>query len=1002
MSEYINDAENGTNNNLLVILIFISDLKIHRMFRNFRRSQKAPARTDEQDIYTLNGFAFEEGYYYYFRINGTGGSITKSDVQISSENYHPITKIGNEPGLEYGFEYTLHDKTEQYRIFTYSDATVPYCLDMLIPEIEGTTDEIKQKNKVIDKMNTTLVYAFLSKLISYTTDKGIDHPHVIYFLYNDWSSAMTRKYMNDSEFNQLTTLYTNAIFNGISDTCVLGIYTECISEVINKIKTINESKLASFLTVFRFECTDDEQMTLRFIPFGVYKGDYVTFSVKTDSNTKITIDEDNRDQDLCLLRIYSDSNLNAEIMYNNVNFYYAPLISASIENKDTYDAITSFILENLGLYSIRSSVYTVYNLLHIMYYIEYEHIIVLANNLTIMVDHLIKAFNELNSMYGYRMIRNLEWINVQTDIIFQLESIFYQLANKAYKLNADGSYSWFGPLEEVWEPLYNLINQVTLNEEDYSTNIETMQENPSTWYTKSQKVSMVTDLLKRRIGNDGNLIQYNQDDYYYYVTDSGTNYKLERSWKYNSNEYTLPLVHLFLSRTYTLTDYLYFLKRYYETHTNESTETIRTLILDNKLILEDMQYDTDTADFNYNELLTLLNGYSTPRYLNYDDITRVYRAFMQTSGVIMELIQSTFTYVYHDYNVQFKGYQENSSETGYSVGYGYITGTNQEGQPIFRQLTDQYGTLSNVTDDTITLDSEVYNRAIWFVPNIGDDPQTTVPSTVELLRFQLNDFNEVEKMKESDPAFRFKYEQEFSDWYTRWQNRLNALYNNLKEQAERCTKFLWYSSSSSNEGVYSEIQFTEEEVIKWVTQMNNVLDLDQWFSNTIVDKLDENYIDPDWLTGSMKGRIIYKTETQQWATTENWEHIIGTIICDVENLYEEEQEEQEEQKLYKETNLNNLTYSEERKNRWLGIKSTINSLHETENYTEPPEPPTTEVPIVDIRDYTEQNKLEYKYISNSTFTVAETQYENALCMTKADPSEIEGVTPEQKWQISPN
>ena len=160
MSEYINDAENGTNNNLLVILIFISDLKIHRMFRNFRRLQKATARTAEQDIYTLNGFAFEEGYYYYFRINGTGGSITKSDVQISSENYHPITKIGNEPGLEYGFEYTLHDKTEQYRIFTYNDDTVPYCLDMLILEIDGTTDEIKQKNKVIDNMNTTLVYAF--------------------------------------------------------------------------------------------------------------------------------------------------------------------------------------------------------------------------------------------------------------------------------------------------------------------------------------------------------------------------------------------------------------------------------------------------------------------------------------------------------------------------------------------------------------------------------------------------------------------------------------------------------------------------------------------------------------------------------------------------------------------------------------------------------------------------------------------------------------------------
>ena len=148
----------------------------------------------------------------------------------------------------------------------------------------------------------------------------------------------------------------------------------------------------------------------------------------------------------------------------------------------------------------------------------------------------------------------------------------------------------------------------------------------------------------------------------------------------------------------------------------EPTEIIRTLMLDNKLILEDAGENVDSLPYssenpNDKTFLSIIKNYSTPRYLNYDDITRVYRAFMQTSGDVMELIQSTFTYVYHDYKVQFKGYQENSSESGYSVGYGYITGTNQEGQPVFRQLTNQDGPLSNVTDDIITIYSTDYNRA---------------------------------------------------------------------------------------------------------------------------------------------------------------------------------------------------------------------------------------------------------------------------------------------------
>lgn len=970
------------------------------MFRGFRRTRKAPARTAEQNIDTLNGFAFEQGHNYYFTISGTGGSIIK-DPSTISPNYHEITNIGNEPGLEYGFEYTHEGKTEQYRIFTYSDVTVPYCLDMLIPKIEGTTDEIKQKNKVIDKMNTTLVYAFFSKLVSYTTEQGIDHPHVIYFLYNGDFSA-SRDYMNEfySLDNQLMTLYTNAIFTGISDTYVLGIYTECISEVINKIRAIDYSRLSLFLTIFKFEHTNDEQMTLRFIPFrDINVNDYIEFKVKLDTASFTNITENNRTREICPVRFKRMNGLNTgtEVIYRNRNFYFKKLeedvdiTGVTINNQINYNKVTESICKDTGIDGTNISV------LYFLYQTIHEPYGTLTNNLTLMVEHLRKAFTELNTNdYGLQLIRDKQWTDYQTNVLSQLESFFYQLANKAYRLNADGSYSWFGPLEEVWNPLYDLINSGKIGEDN--ANIGTMQENPSTWYKKGQKVSKVTDLLKRYIGNDGNLIQYSQNGFYYYVTDNGTNYKIERSWVYN-DEYTIPLVHLFLSRTYTLTDYLYFLKKYYETHANESTETIRTLILDNKLILEDMQYNTVTAVFEYNELLNCLENYSTPRYLNYDDITRVYRAFMQTNGDVMELIQSTFTYVYHDYKVQFKGYQENSSESGYSVGYGYITDIDQEGQPIFRQLTDQYGILSNVSDDTVTLDSTVYDRALWFIPNVDHDQQTGVPLTVELLRFQLNDFSDIEKMKESDPVFRFEYKQEFLDWYTRWQDRLNALYNNLKEQAERCVEFLWYSSSSSNEGVYSEIQFTEEEVIKWVTQMNNVLDLDEWFSIAIVDKMDEIYINPDWLTGIMKGRIMYKTETQQWATTENWEHIIGTITCDVEWLYEEEHIIQ---KLYRGTNLNNLSESGERERRWSETVTEINSLYDIENYTEPPEPPSTEVPLVDIRDYTEQNKLEYNYISRSTFTVVETQYENALCMTKVDPSGIEGITPEQKWQITPN
>ena len=970
------------------------------MFRGFRRTQKAPARTAEQNIDTLNGFAFEQGHSYYFTISGTGGSIIK-DPSTISPNYHEITKIDNVPGLEYGFEYTHEDKTEQYRIFTYSDATVPYCLDMLIPEIEGTTDEIKQKNKVIDKMNTTLVYAFFSKLVTYTTEQGIDHPHVIYFLYNGDFSA-SRDYMNEiySLDNQLMTLYTNAIFNGISDTYVLGIYTECISEVINKIKTIDYSRLSLFLNVFRFEHTNDEQMTLRLIPFRDKNvNDYIEFKVRLGTASFTNITESNRTGEICPVRYkrINGSNTGTEVIYRNRIFHFEKLeedvdiTGVTINNQFNYNKVTESICKDTGIDGTNLSVW------YFLHQIINEPYGTLTNNLTFMVEHLRKAFTVLNTNnYGLQLIRDKQWTDYQTNVLFQLESFFYQLANKAYQLNADGSYSWFGPLEEVWNPLYELLGSGKIGEDN--TNIGTMQENPSTWYTKSQKVSNVTDLSRRWIGNDGNLIQYSQNGFYCYVIDNGTDYKIERSWVYN-DEYTLPLVHLFLSRTYTLTDYLYFLKQYYETHTDESTEVIRTLILDNKLILEDMQYNTVTAVFEYNELLNYLENYTTPRYLNYDDITRVYRAFTQNNGNVMELIQSTFTYIYHDYKVQFKGYQENSSESGYSIGYGYITDIDQEGQPIFRQLTDQYGILSNVSDDTVTLDSTVYVRALWFIPNVDHDQQTGVPLTVELLRFQLNDFSEVEKMKESDPAFTFKYKQEFLDWYTRWQDRLNALYNNLKEQAERCVKFLWYSSSSSNEGVYSEIQFTEEEVIKWVTQMNNVLDLDEWFSIAIVDKLDENYIDPDWLTGSMKGRIMYKTETQQWTTTENWEHIIGTIICDVEWLYEEEHTIQ---KLYRGTNLNNLSESGERERRWSETVTEINLLYDIENYTEPPEPPLTEVPLVDIRDYTEQNKFEYNYISKSTFTVAETQYGNALCMTKADPSGIEGITPEQKWQITPN
>lgn len=988
MSEYTNDAVDGIKSNSLVFLIFTSDLKIHRMFRSFRRSQKAPARKTQQDIYTLNGFAFEQGYYYYFRINGTGGSITKSSEVISDENYYLITKItteqNTEVGLEYGFEYTHEGKTEQYRIFTYSDATVPYCLDMLIPEITVDTDENRQKNKVINDMNTTLVYTFFSKLISYTTNQGIDYLHVIYFLH-DGDFLTARSYMNElySLDNQLTTLYTNTVFNGISDTYVLGIYTECISEVIKKIKNIDESKLESFLTVFRFEPTNDEQMTLRFVPFKVISEnpdeDYIKFMVKTEEDDYQRITSSNRSGNICLLRNHEGHSF--EVMYKNVEFYYAGLPSIDIENQSDYNSVTQKMVWDLGLSFADNSQYTVYNFLDEVIKKPYG---ILTNNLTIMVEHLRKAFYELNtSPYGYLKIRYKEWTSIYSNILFQLESFFYQLANKAYKLNADGSYSWFDPLEVVWKDFRDFLSDRSTDGREI---IFTMQEYPETWYKRSKSMSDVTNLLERGIGDNGTVIQYNGS--YYYVND--ITYKIERSWGYK-NGYTIPLVYLFLSRTYTLTDYLYFLKYYYETYT-ESPEIIRTLMLDNKLIIEDAGENVSSLPYssensNDKTFLSIIKNYTTPRYLNYDDITRVYRAFMQSSGDVMELIQSTFTYVYHDYKVQFKGYQANSSESGYLVGYGYVyvIDSDQEGQSIIRQLTIEYGPLDNVTDNTVTFGSKNYNRVLWFSPNTSSDPQTTVPATVELLRFQLNDFNEVEKMKKSDPVFIFKYEQEFLDWYTRWQVRLNALYDNLKKQANRCTEFSWYSGSNKN--VYSEIQFTEEEVIKWVTQMNNVIVLDELFSIAVVDNLNGDHINSGWLTTSMKGRIM---QPESWTTTEKWRNAISNIISNTKLLYDEEQEGQ---KLYKNTDLNDLTDSKTRKARWQEMIAKINSLSIIENYTEP-----SEVPIVDIRDYNEQ----YNYISKSSFIVTENLYENVLCMTKADPSELQGIMVDQKWQITTN